>query len=109
MKMTIFKYFFEKSKIADKQKEPISLGNLELYIKQNGLQKSKGYLEALQDFNRQLIDIFYVTVGNSFIPKSTKNIFDTQQQIFNQNVQLITLGEELIEKLESQNEKLSPE
>jgi hypothetical protein len=52
--MTIFNDYAENGELLQTRDEPVSAENLERYIKEHGIEKAQGYLEAVRDMTKLL-------------------------------------------------------
>jgi hypothetical protein len=62
--MPLIKYFAENGKLLETRDETLNPNNLEHYIKQNGIEKAEGYIEALKDIKKQF-DSFITIHGTT--------------------------------------------
>jgi hypothetical protein len=57
--MPIFKELGENGEVKSTRDEPLTFMNFDQYVKENGIEKAQGYLEAAQDFYKQLQELLY--------------------------------------------------
>ena len=100
--MPVFKDFGENGELLSECSEPLNKNNLERYIKENGVEKARGYLDALDDIQERM---------KSFLEIHSEKTwrYNTNQRIGTRTIEMYEEQELFIEHLSAYLKHISPE
>lgn len=104
--MPIFKDFSENGKLLDSRHEILNVSNIERYIKEHGIERAKGYIDALIDISSPVNDCAnekQTQPGGDIteVPRSEEDMRERIQELYFSFGDTITLVESAVEKIVS--------
>jgi hypothetical protein len=102
--MPIFKDFSKNGELLQIREEPLSEVNLPRYIKTEGIEKAKGYIECLEDFTKQLAECFDTEGKYGGVYRSNSYQVGRQAMtIYEERLEFLNIAKEILKKPDFEN------